>query len=239
MLATTSNDIRRTNGSFIDFKVQQQPLKFFRAGQVFSLCISARFEVTQLSHRRIDPSQLPLEPIATLKARQEQTQKEDREHRLEQILLFPLADMIKYSKEAENGKVFCTLCPSGKVDDSYDKDDWVAEHFRRSHWEVYCKLRGITKPNSDKLPSIKSYKFKSKSLGKRPTSTNSSHISPTDWISLKDIKSTWPVKEDYEIKQTLTGSHTTEPCIRGPVMIRRFVVIKEGLDSCLCLGIHT
>lgn len=222
-----------------DFKAQHQPLNFFRSGQVFSLCISADFSVRHLSHRRVELSQLPLKPIATLKAEYELTQKKDRGKRLKQILSLPLAKMIQYTTEEENGKVFCTLCQDFRAEASYDKDDWADRHFRLEHWERYCEMRGIL-PDSYKMPSIASYlKYRPKPSITQPVSGVSSSPFPAGWISLKDITSDWPIREDWEIKEMLSSSQGSEPHIPGPAMIRRFVVIQEGLESCLCLGIHT
>lgn len=218
-----------TYESSTDFKVRPKPLQFFRSGQVFSLCISRQFVVRHQSHRPVKLSQLPLEPIATLKAKHEQTQKYDREKRLIQILSLPLAGMIFYAKEGEDGKVWCTLCHKNTGD---YKDTWADLHFRLSHWERYCELRGIS-PKSYALPSIASY------VATTSKASIAQPILPADWISLKDITSDWPIREDWEIKEMFDASQANEPHIPGPAMIRRFVVIQEGLKSCLCLGIHT
>jgi hypothetical protein len=206
---------------------------------VFCLCVSADFELRHLSHRRIELCQLPLEPIATLKARQEQTQTEDRKKRLRQFLSLPLAEMTKHTKDGENGKVICTICSGSRNSESYDKDYWADEHFRMTHWELYCTMRGIS-PDSSKLPSIASYlKYKSKPTNTMSMSTVSSHVSPANWICLKDKMSDRPILEDWEVRELGVFSQVNEPHICGPVMVRRFVVIQEGLKSCLCLGIHT
>lgn len=218
-----------TYESSTDFKTCDNPLRFFRSGQVFSLCISARFEVDHRSHRPVQLNQLPLEPIATLKAEQEKTQKYDREKRLKQILSLPLAEMTLYAKVAEDGKVWCALC---RRNTGRHKDTWADIHFRRSHWRKYCEIRGIS-PYSKNIPSIASYS---------PTVTKVSipqPILPSDWISLKDISTDRPIQEDWEINAMSDASHGDEPRVQGPTMIRRFVVIREGLKSCLCLGIHT
>lgn len=156
-------------------------------------------------------------------------QKYDREKRLIQILSLPLAEMGFYAKETEDGKVWCILCHENTGD---HKDTWADIHFRLRHWERYCQLRGIS-PTSNTLPSVASYV---------PTISKVSIpqlILPTDWISLKDITSDRPIREDWEIKEMFGATQENEPHISGPTMIRRFVVIQEGLKSCLCLGIHT
>ncbi|KAF4633360.1 hypothetical protein G7Y89_g4759 [Cudoniella acicularis] len=220
--------------------IQQEPLKFFRSGQLFSLCISNNIHVFHSGHRRVELSNLPLEPIATLKAKYEQTQKEDRKNRLKQILSLPLAAMIHYAKDGENDEILCTLCDEdGRPDISYSKDDWAVKHFRLKHWGRYCTMRGI-EPEAERLPSIANYMTYRPRPSTTPTNPNSSsHISPADWISLKDITSDCPIEEDWQIREINYSSQINEPHIPGPVLIRRFVVIQEGLESCLCLGIHT
>lgn len=242
-MSTSTNDGAsgfRTYESSTDFKVQHQPLEFFRSGQVFSLCISSDLSVEHTSHRRIKLSLLLLEPIADLKANYERTQKADREKRLKQILSLPLAEMIQHSEELENGEVLCNLCHNSDGKRSHHKDLWVDVHFRLSHWERYCIMRGIMS-DTDRLPSIESYlKYKPKPSMRQPTSTVSSKASPANWISLGDITSDRPIREDWEIREMLLRtSQVNEPHIPGISIIRRFVVIQEGTESCLCLGIHT
>jgi hypothetical protein len=228
-----------------DFKIQHQPAEFFRSGQVFSLCISANLLIHHRSrciHRHVEISQLPLEPITTLKAKFEQSQKTNREARLKEILSLPLAQMIRYTKAGRNKKVACTLCPNAhqSIAPEFDKDNWADEHFRCCHWKRYCTMRGIS-PDSKELPLVASYlKPEPKQLITQPTSTNLLHAVPTDWITLEDIQSDEPIYEDWEIREMVCfSSQAHEPGIPGPIMIRRFVVIQEGLESCLCLGIHT
>lgn len=98
-------------------------------------------------------------------------------------------------------------------------------------------MRGIS-PDSGRFPSIASY-FETSSVvpTTQPISAGASQIAPADWISLKDITSDWPIREDWEIEAMIGASMSQE--LPGPTMIRRFVVIQEGPESCLCLGIHT
>jgi hypothetical protein len=190
------------------------------------------------SHRRVELSQLPLEPIATLKAKYERTQKKDREKRLKQILSLPLTKMIQYAKEEENGKVLCTLCSDHFAHCSYDKDYWADAHFGLEHWEQYCEMRGIS-PDADKLPPVWSYLTCNSQISITQSSSTVLSNSPVDWISLKDMTSDAPIHEDWEIREMSGASQANEPHIPGPAMIRRFVVMQEGLESCPCLGIHT
>jgi len=106
----------------------------------------------------VELSKLPLEPIADLKAKSEQIEKKDRERRLKQILSLPLAEMTQYTREKENGKVLCTLCQDDdEANLSHHKEEWADIHFRLSHWERYCNMKGIS-PDVDKIPpSIASY----------------------------------------------------------------------------------
>jgi hypothetical protein len=232
----------RTYELSTDFKVRHPPLEFFRSGQVFSLCISSDLSVHHTSHRRVKLSQLPLEPIADLKAKYERTQRSDREKRLKQILSLPLAEMIPYSKESENGEILCTLCHGSDSKRSHHKDLWVDVHFRLEHWNQYCIMRGINPmSDTDKLPSIESYlKYKSRPSMRQPTSATSSNASPANWIFIGDITSDWPIREDWEIREMVNSTtQSSEPHIPGISIIRRFIVIQEGPESCLCLGIHT
>lgn len=149
--------------------------------------------------------------------------------------------MIQYAKEGEDGKVLCSLCNGYGAGISYNKDDWAGVHFRLKHWERYCEMRGILPESTGKLPSIESY-FISRSTSslKPPTQLVSSQVSPAIWITLKDITSDWPIHEDWHIRDMRDASQSQSPRDPGGlVLIRRFVVIQEGLESCLCLGIHT
>jgi hypothetical protein len=123
---------------------------------------------------------------------------------------------------------------------SYGKDHWVGVHFRLSNWGRYCIMRGIAS-DTDQLPSIESYlKYKSKPSMRQPISAVSLNASRANWISLGDMTSDRPIWEDWEIREMfLGGSQAHEPHIPGISIIRRFVVIQEGAESCLCLGFHT
>jgi hypothetical protein len=55
-----------------------------------------------------------------------------------------------------------------------------------------------------------------------------------------DIALDRPLKTDEEIKDILDFcSPSMHYSLLGPIMIRRFVVVREGPDTCLCLAIHT
>jgi hypothetical protein len=56
---------------------------------------------------------------------------------------------------------------------------------------------------------------------------------PSKWISLDDIDMTKP------FTQSLCPPSTGTDAWAGSILLRRFVVIREGTTSCLCLGIHT
>ena len=212
-------------------------MKFFRSGQVFSLRISTEFQVNHSSHRRVRLSQLPLDPIAALKAEQEQIQRKDREKRLAQIFSLPLAQMIPYAKEQSDGKVLCTLCDGEQAIYPRPKDHWADWHFRFCHWKEYCAMRNFCSGLASVclMGLCSCLKSEQSSMQLRA----SSQILPKSWISLKDITSDFPIRTDRDIRDMFDTSQGHEPHIAGPILIRRFVVIQEGLESCLCLGIHT
>lgn len=99
---------------------------------------------TQWCGRQIDPSQLPLEPISTLRRNDELIRKEDQVERLGQIHSLPLLDMIRYIEEVEDGKVLCTICMRLGKEIRARKEDWATWHFRVAHWELYCRFKGIS-----------------------------------------------------------------------------------------------
>lgn len=98
---------------------------------------------TQWFGRQIDPSQLPLKPISTLRRNDELIRKEDQVERLGQIHSLPLRDMIRYIEEVEDGKVLCTICVRLGKDIRARKEDWATWHFRVAHWELYCSLEAF------------------------------------------------------------------------------------------------
>lgn len=105
---------------------------------IFDLCF-CEFLVHHRSkwkHRKLEISQLPLEPIERLQAIYKKTQREDRKARLKEILSLPLAQMVQYTKEGRKREVVCTLCTV-----SLTKDKWADAHFRIQHWEQYCAIR--------------------------------------------------------------------------------------------------
>lgn len=55
-----------------------------------------------------------------------------------------------------------------------------------------------------------------------------------NWISLDDIKSDYPFGPNPED----SPSFATDVWV-GSIFLRRFIVVREGTKSCLCLGVHT
>lgn len=96
------------------------------------------------------------------------------------------------------------------------KDEWVTIHFRVEHWNIYLKICSTAKNHPDRTFSSES------------------------WITLDDVASDNPIPTDDKIMETINQS-TQEDCggAPGPILIRRFVVVREGPESSLCLGIHT
>lgn len=97
------------------------------------------------------------------------------------------------------------------------KDEWVAFHFRVRHWNIYLKICSTAKIHPGRTFSSES------------------------WITLDDITSDDPILTDNEIIAVINTSTQEDGRIGapGPVLIRRFVVVREGPESSLCLGIHT
>ena len=96
------------------------------------------------------------------------------------------------------------------------KDEWVTLHFRVEHWNIYLKICSTARSHPDRT------------------------FSPESWITLDDVVSDDPIPTDGKIKNTINQS-TQDSCsgAPGPILIRRFVVVREGPESSLCLGIHT
>jgi hypothetical protein len=147
-----------------------------------------------------------------------------RLERLEQILQLPLAEMFQYAAlEADGKQVGCNLCRhQGHEDRPYGKEEWVAEHFRMRHFQTYQALATTTT---------------------RAIDHENHNTTEIITLSLDDIKKAEPILSDKEIIQSLDPdgdppSNAYSPWT-GAIMIRRFVVVRQGITSSLCLGIHT
>jgi hypothetical protein len=196
---------------------------------VFSVLILTSFEVRHRGYRKASLNKLPLQPISALKADAELIRIQDRKARLQQIYSLPLAQMIRYAEEDESGDVICTLCRGKR----FSKDFWADKHFRIVHFAEYCNIKGIWGlRQKTTIPDVR-----------KLVPDMTAKVLPRDWISLEDIESDFPIMSDEEIERhsniTNPPSAENEPYLPGPSMIRRFVVIREGPKSALCLGIHT
>lgn len=168
-----------------------------------------------------------------LKATADQDRVKDREKRLEQIWQLPLLQMTAYCTEVplDKHKVTCTLGTTGKM---FSKDEWTL-HFRQRHWQYYFSMvpqhakRLRTRQREQLIPE--------KDLAPNPLGST---FSEQVWITLDDVTQDVPIMTDDEmIRRLLRSSPQFVHPLYGPVMIQRFVVVRAGLQSCLCLGIHT
>jgi hypothetical protein len=218
-----------------DFQHPQGFRKFFRCGQVFSIPITSDLSVGNGGQTLVGVAKLP-QTVAAL-------QEKAKTVRLAQFLSLPLRHMVQYSEEnkMDQNMVRCVLCTGGApASDSecwMPKDFWASEHFRWDHWKYY-KMAHREKL-CRKIPSSDTKDSYASPLGIPGRSTGDS-FSPNSWLKLEGITSWCAIDSDEEIESLLAGaSQNPWWYCDGPTMIRRFVVIREGSKSCLCLGIHT
>ncbi|KAE8138588.1 hypothetical protein BDV38DRAFT_292185 [Aspergillus pseudotamarii] len=187
-----------------------KPSKFFRPGQVFSTVILAKLDLESRVYRGRDWQRLPLLSSTELRERQK-IRDSNREVKLAQLLKLPLDEMFQYGTCLPNGKVMCGLCSQ-----EVWKEEWLGRHFPERHNETFQKLSTpATIPNRSK------------------------------WTTLDDVDSDRPILSDTRIESykrgffmQLPASYDVDPWL-GAILIRRFVVVRQGKRSCLCLGIHT
>ncbi|KAI1642247.1 uncharacterized protein F4817DRAFT_353380 [Daldinia loculata] len=227
------------------FDKQSAPELFFRPGQIFSAQITS---ILTLQDNRevgkIDFGNLPLEPISTLKKKAREETFENRGKRLDQIWSLPLEKMVQYCDDIPNDstQVVCLLCKiklraqhSRQVAITYPKDMWVTWHFRYFHWEYYFSMlppevsRDLGEGKRERLVPPKDLM--------RPLPASS--FSKKKWINRTHVTSEAPITADDELVESFNESSWNREFLRGPVLIRRFVVVRQGVDRCLCLGIHT
>lgn len=222
------------------FEQQTNPALFFRPGQIFAAQItSSIFFGNDRKFRKIDFGNLPLEPISKLKTMAETERLEDRAKRLAQIRQLPLERMAHYCKEIplERAKVECLLCTE-RGWNIYPRDGWATDHFRIAHWRQYF---GII-PSGSHLNGLRREKINEIipwEKQKLPQRASDSRFSEDEWITLQDVIEDIPINSDEEIVLTIAAASETWHYLAGPVMIQRFVVVREGDGYCLCLGIHT
>lgn len=219
-------------------KREDSPL-FFRPGQIFAVRIeSSLFLRNYRSLRKVNFGELPLDDIPSLNARAASEHIEDKKRRLAQIHSLPLHQMTAYCRPVlrDNTKVECSLCRSGVRNNIWTKEEWV-DHFRFNHWTFYFTMR--PERNFQGL-YIQHKKLINKINLEQPRPSIENILSVEKWITIDDITHDHRVMTDKDLVEAVNSvSVQDRKGILGPTMIQRFVVIREGMDSCLCLGIHT
>jgi len=222
------------------FEAQTNPSSFFRPGQIFAAQITSQLLLrNDRTFRNVDFGNLPLEPIPKLRAMAEREQLQDRIKRLTQIRQLPLDKMTRYCKEMLDGRktVRCLLCPDRGDDFASTKEYWASYHFRFDHWGHYFAMipKGLGLLSHMKHEKVIPWEKQSKEL----LQPLDSEFSAEKWILLEDVTQDIPIDTDEELAEALNMFSQICHCLAGPVMIQRFVVVREGGGHCLCLGIHT
>ncbi|KUJ10528.1 uncharacterized protein LY89DRAFT_787539 [Mollisia scopiformis] len=245
--ATLFYDRKRDNSSsrtdiasqqlYSDFQLSRDVGKFFRCGQVFSIQITSDISFEKGSQTLVDVAQSP-EHVTAL-------QEKAKKLRLAQILSLPLVDMVQYSEESQFDQtmVWCRLCtrvaPATDSEHWMSKDYWASEHFRWQHWKYFYPMIMDRERLPRKIPGSDSKDSHASPLSISRKSSRDT-FSPESWLKLEGITSWYAIGSDADIEDRVAGgSQNSWWHCDGPTMIRRFVVIKEGPESCLCLGIHT
>lgn len=127
-------------------------------------------------------------------------------------------------------RVACLLC-KGKL---FLKDEWTL-HFRYQHWKYYFSM--VPESVSSELDTYRQSALVPKNDIKR--ASPGSIFSADKWITIEDVTEDVPIARDEAIIDYINRISVMDHYLAGPVMIQRFVVIYQGEDTCLCLGIHT
>ncbi|KAI0850362.1 hypothetical protein F5Y00DRAFT_268494 [Daldinia vernicosa] len=227
------------------FNKQGAPEYFFRPGQIFSAQITSSWSLqSHRGFRKVDFGNLPLEPVSTLKEKAIAETIEDRGKRLAQIWGLPLERMVQYceSSRQDPTKVICLLCRTKlRAQDARQdatpcpKDDWASCHFRVHHWEYYLSM--LPREVSEGLEMDMRVKLVPPESLASPIPGSS--FSKEAWINLTHVVDPTPIMTDQELIGRFNVSSWFDDYLRGPVLIQRFVVVRQGVDRCLCLGIHT
>ncbi|KAI1465809.1 uncharacterized protein F4812DRAFT_113077 [Daldinia caldariorum] len=221
--------------------------QFFRPGQIFAAQITSNWllEPKEREFEKVDFGNLPLEPTSLLEEKAAAERLENRARRLDQIRNLPLEKMVRYCEDVpgDSTQVKCLLCERELMDQNtkkepptFAKDLWASSHFRYDHWKNYFPM----------LPPDASLSLRwDRKKELEPSSDLAPHILSSDfsaetWIDLTHVTDDRPIYTDNEIIGRINKStrHKVHP-LMGPILIRRFVVVRQGLDDCLCLGIHT
>lgn len=228
------------------FEVQSNPKSVFRPGQIFEAQINSDFQLyNHRTFRDIDFGNLPLDSIPMLEATAENEKLEDRAKHLAQVRQLPLDKMTRYCQDVADNrkKVKCLLCtdPEKLRESIYLKDEWASDHFRRDHWIYYFAMVPKLEDRLDELPRRR------RELVIPWQRQSEEHAQPADlkcspdgWITFEDVASDTPIDTDDEIFDVIARFSSREHhSLPGPVLIQRFVVVREGSRECLCVGIHT
>lgn len=191
---------------------------FFRPGQVFSVAVEGRlFLHTTDPHTMINWGSLPFEwvPLKSIPNIHEREKERAirQKKNLKDIHKLPLAAMFQFGSVLDDGRVRCHLCSTKAV---FHKAFWVDNHFRVNHNAQYLELR-------DKSSRYQRHKY----IGLDEMGTDRPVLSSGQIEDLVRKLSNW-----------LPASNAHDPWV-GSIMLRRFVVVRQGTESCLCLGIHT
>lgn len=145
--------------------------------------------------------------------------------------------MTLYCKDSpvDTKRVECLLC-QGLSEDTYLKDEWASSHFRIVHFEYYFSMA----PENARLflhDEKKKFLVPVANLAQR---SSASKFSADTWIALDDITEDALILNDEQVANCVSQvSKRTPRGGIGPVMIQRFVVVREGRNESLCLGVHT
>ncbi|GKZ26891.1 hypothetical protein AbraIFM66951_012042 [Aspergillus brasiliensis] len=224
-------DQTTTGCSSPEFQKVPDAHSFFRPGQVFSVEIKGRLDLSRPPHiGPFDWTRLPLwTPLSSISDPHEREKEryERQKRNFKAIQELPLISMFQYGTLLPNGRVQCTLCPNtalptGATDDdlgpdtTFGKAFWADRHFRVDHHERFQEL-----------------------------TKESRHISnlAQPYIHLEDMDADRPILSEEEVAELSNHpprfiSVGTDPWV-GSILVRRLVVVRQGIDSCLCLGIHT
>lgn len=168
----------------------------------------------------------------------------------------------------QRDKVNCLLCQpyaEGEYEPvtSYSKEEWAVFHLRLAHWNFYFAMSPARWPIPkylvaqeviERLPiddtfSLDHWILLEDLTTGRPIITDDeicdyawrASIERPGGVLRVDLHPPW--KYRCSALSLLSRRKNEEKeiygPIQGPVLIRRFVVVREGKWGCLCLGIHT
>ncbi|KAI1660283.1 hypothetical protein F4813DRAFT_351563 [Daldinia decipiens] len=216
------------------FDEQDAPESFFRPGQIFSAQITSSLQ--ERNDRGRYESFNPRKPPRP-------ENMEDAVKKLAQIRNLPLERMVQYCDDIphDSSQVICLLCRIKlRAQDARQdatpcpKDYWAGNHFRIIHWEYYFSMRPLDASKylmSDLKGLILPENRTRPILG--------STFSKETWIDLTHISDVTPIETEFAVTNKINCTSVSWHYLTGPVLIRRFVVVRQGVGKCLCLGIHT